>query len=463
MNFKLELTLINPQDGSEIREEIALLEKSVDQLEDIGLSLSESKTILENIQTHMIQNQTKAYAKKHRYCEDCAKACRKKGKYSLVYQTLFGDIQIPSPRYYTCPCKNDSPKTFSPLSRLFQSHVSPERMYLETKWASLIPFEKTVNLLKDVLPVSEKLNRTSVRNHLIKVSQREESELAEEQFMFADGCQRDWDELPIPEGRIVVGLDGGYLRSWDERKTNFEVIAGKSLPRDQDQKYFAFVDTYNEAKPKRRLFETLKAQGLQMNQNIEFFSDGAANLHELQKFLSPISEHYLDWFHITMRITVLNQYLKGMVKIEQEEGEALQEKLKKIKWYLWHGNVHKALDFLESFEDDSFCLENDYENLEGFKQHVEDFCTYIRNNQGAITNYGERQRNGEVFTTSFTESAVNEVIARRFCKKQQMQWTKKGAHYLLQTRTKVLNGDLADCFRKWYPNFMIQEKIPDAA
>jgi hypothetical protein len=42
---------------------------------------------------------------------------------------------------------------------------------------------------------------------------------------------------------------------------------------------------------------------------------------------------------------------------------------------------------------------------------------------------------------------------KRFVKKQQMRWTPRGAHLLLQTRTKVLNGDLEDTFRRWYPAF----------
>ena len=33
------------------------------------------------------------------------------------------------------------------------------------------------------------------------------------------------------------------------------------------------------------------------------------------------------------------------------------------------------------------------------------------------------------------------------------QWTLKGAHLLLQTRTKVLNHDLEDVFRRWFPRF----------
>jgi len=46
---------------------------------------------------------------------------------------------------------------------------------------------------------------------------------------------------------------------------------------------------------------------------------------------------------------------------------------------------------------------------------------YIENNKGFIPNYGERYRAGERISTGFVESTVNQVISKRFCKKQQMQ------------------------------------------
>lgn len=61
-------------------------------------------------------------------------------------------------------------------------------------------------------------------------------------------------------------------------------------------------------------------------------------------------------------------------------------------------------------------------------------------------------------TTASRESAINQVVSRRFVKKQQMQWTLRGAHLLLQTRTKVLNSELEDVFRHWYPQFRPQKK-----
>jgi hypothetical protein len=84
---------------------------------------------------------------------------------------------------------------------------------------------------------------------------------------------------------------------------------------------------------------------------------------------------------------------------------------------------------------------------------VADLRTYIRNNRGSIPNYGERYRQGETISTAYVESTINQVVSRRFVKKQQMQWTLKGAHLLLQTRTKVLNNELEDVFRRWFPRF----------
>ena len=70
---------------------------------------------------------------------------------------------------------------------------------------------------------------------------------------------------------------------------------------------------------------------------------------------------------------------------------------------------------------------------------------------GAITDYAARWDHGEIISTAFAESTVDLVVSRRFAKKQQMQWSKKGAHLLLQTRTKTLDGTLPDLFTTWYP------------
>ena len=90
--------------------------------------------------------------------------------------------------------------------------------------------------------------------------------------------------------------------------------------------------------------------------------------------------------------------------------------------------------------------------------------TYIVNNRYVIPNYGQRYHHGEAIATGFVESTVNEVVSRRFCKKQQMQWSKEGAHLLLQTRVRTLNGELGVIFKGWYPDMALEvEEIAIAA
>ena len=109
------------------------------------------------------------------------------------------------------------------------------------------------------------MNATTLRQHVLRVAERVEAELPEERPSFIDGCPADWQALPVPEGRIVVGLDGGYVRDWVERKRNFEIIVGRSLPEDRAARYLGLVHGYDR-KPKRRLVDVLTSQGLQANQ-----------------------------------------------------------------------------------------------------------------------------------------------------------------------------------------------------
>ena len=129
--------------------------------------------------------------------------------------------------------------------------------------------------------------------------------------------------------------------------------------------------------------------------------------------------------------------------------------LERLKWFLWHGNVYQALQVIQSVAGDlevAVATSGDGTARKLLKA-VEEFHTYIKNNAGFIPNYGERYRHGERISTGFVESTVNQVVSKRMVKKQQMQWTQRGAHLLLQIRTRVLNGEWEETFRTWYPGF----------
>lgn len=125
-----------------------------------------------------------------------------------------------------------------------------------------------------------------------KVSNRLESELDKEQWSFINCSQSQWEALPKPDIPIIVGIDGGYVHGREDENSKagcFEIIVGKSMQESKESKRFGFVSTY-DSKPKRRLYEMLKNQGLQMNQQISFLSDGGDTVRDLQTFMSPNAE-----------------------------------------------------------------------------------------------------------------------------------------------------------------------------
>jgi hypothetical protein len=123
-----------------------------------------------------------------------------------------------------------------------------------------------------------------------------------------------------------------------------------------------------------------------------------------------------------------------------ELGADLEEMLEHLKWNLWHGKVDRALEITDELIY-ALDLENGSPEHRKLLKAVRTFETYVRKNRAFLPNYGERYRQGKIISTAFVESAVNQVVSKRFVKKQQMRWTPAGAHLLLQIRIEVLNGD----------------------
>jgi hypothetical protein len=442
--------------------EVLTVERDTLSFETLGLSLAEGKALLGGVQNVFVQEQLTQHLEATRCCPQCGSRRGLKGHHRVLLHSVFGDLQLESPRLRRCACEEER-GTFSPLAALLPDNTTPELLFLQVKWASLVSYGATVGLLNDVLPMSETLNAETVRRHALRVASRGDEALGDEQRCFVDVCQREIDALPVPDGPLIVGLDGGFVHS--RGKGCFEVIAGKSIltfKRDEEtdvprSKGFAFVTTH-DSKPRRRLFEHLRSQGMQANQMVRFMSDGGDNVRNLPLYLHPASEHVLDWFHVAMRFTVLGQFVKGLPRHLKFLGDASQ-RLERAKHHLWHGHVlegHSILSDLEAdVEAELIDLEGDVTALKKFKRSLSDMVGYVGNNSTAMVNYGERYRAGERISTGFVESAVNQIVSKRFVKKQSMRWSPRGAHLLLQVRTRVLNDELEGLFRGWYPGFKL--------
>jgi len=100
-----------------------------------------------------------------------------------------------------------------------------------------------------------------------------------------------------------VGLDGGYVRDWDQKQRHFEVIVGKAIATAEPATCFGFVQSY-DPKAKQRLRVVLQSQGVQDHQPLTFLSDGGETVRNLPGSLHPQSVHLLDWFHLVRQEAV---------------------------------------------------------------------------------------------------------------------------------------------------------------
>lgn len=219
MNFKLQVVACLSDEQEPVTEDIFTLNRDELTLENLGLTLAESKELLKTIQQKLIDTQIACYMQAHKPVD-----LRKKGSYPIRLKTLFGNVTVDSPRFYR-PSEGTGAKTFSPLNAILSQHVTPERLYLETKWASLIPYQKTADLLKEVLPIDQKLNAATIQHHLHAVVEEQEKQLAPEATFFNSCCQMQREALPRPDRPLVVDIDGGYVRHW-HKKACFEIITG---------------------------------------------------------------------------------------------------------------------------------------------------------------------------------------------------------------------------------------------
>lgn len=176
MQLTIQITMVD-KSGHRHTEKLLTIEKQTDSPNDIGLSLSESKRLLNTIQQSVIQKQATEFLDEHRVCPCCQRDRRIKGKQKIQYRTLFGIIPVKGFRVYRCACEKNSSQTVSLLNNWCDTHTHPELRYIETKWASLMAYGLTASLLKDILPMGEHCNAATIRNHLCQTAKKQEAEL----------------------------------------------------------------------------------------------------------------------------------------------------------------------------------------------------------------------------------------------------------------------------------------------
>jgi hypothetical protein len=128
--------------------------------------------------------------------------------------------------------------------------------------------------------------------------------------------------------------------------------------------------------------------------------------------------------------------------------------LERAKWRLWHGRWPGCRRGLAAL-----CRwmrrrpMRDVVGVGKVRRHVADLLGCLERTEAALVHYAARRQRGEPIATSFVESAVDEIIAWRMDKAQQMRWNRATVQPFLDVRAAVLNDTLEDAFRRRHPGF----------
>ena len=186
------------------------------------------------------------------------------------------------------------------------------------------------------------------------------------------------------------------------------------------------------------------------------FADGSQErwLWRLQRAVLPGATIVLDWWHAAVRFEHALQAARGLGAADAHLAAEAVRGLERAKWRLWHGRWpgcrHKLAALCRWTERKRL---RDVIGIGRLQQHASELLGYLEHSEHALVHYAARRRRGEPISTAFVESAVNEIVAKRMNKKQQMRWSRATVQPFLDVRTAVLNDTLEDAFRYHHPDF----------
>ncbi|MFM0700758.1 hypothetical protein [Paraburkholderia sediminicola] len=122
---------------------VAVVERKDRSVADLGLTLAEGRALLAEVRSLLVSEQTAGWLESQLACHRCGSMLAHKDAQSIVLRTVFGKVDVPSPRLRACSCaaKQGQPRrSVSPLCKAVHQRVTPELEYLQAKWAAHLPY-----------------------------------------------------------------------------------------------------------------------------------------------------------------------------------------------------------------------------------------------------------------------------------------------------------------------------------
>jgi hypothetical protein len=251
-----------------------------------------------------------------------------------------------------------------------------------------------------------------------------------------------------PSETMTVSIDAGHVRTArGHQGRTFEVMAAQVS--NDDGKPVLFSGVPGEADQQyTQLNGVLSGLGMTADTEVTILSDGADGPRSLGEAASTGTVfHVLDWFHLAMRVQHASQCARGWPSATvrgRRDGARFADAVEHIRWRLWHGQSVRALRLIQrtlaAVEAKATGKTAAARSAAKLTKALITLETYVSGLTDLIIDYASARLDDEPFSTSPTEGAVQWLLHRRMAAQQQMRWSPRGAHLMLQVRTAIVNA-----------------------
>ena len=403
--------------------------KAPESILELGLRHAEQISLLEKVQNSILAAQSKLIDPGHDVCPKCGGKLQRRGYTKSNFHAVLTDHKVGIQKHQ-CPNPECNWHSAPTTTSVFGTSIHPDLAKLQCEQGALYSFrEAQANL--------EKLTvyRRPVNNHnkIKLMTNQVGAVLAEENLK----PSTETDSAP-PADELIVQVDRGHIPIKEKGKRSFEAlsaviyrpenirtidrhhreIVSKSCALSARDDGLATIKTY--------LLNAARKQGLVNETEIIALADGANNCWSAILSLNSHCKKItciLDWFHIG----------KKFKSIRSAVEEDFKDTLEKVKWSLWHGKSDEALTKLE------LLMANITDKKK--RKKLEGLYDYLKGNKAYLVNYKERDKENKVYTSQVAESHIESIINARHKKSGKMQWTREGAHNVLQIRGQIVSNE----------------------
>ena len=267
MQMIIEAHLVDDEGRTE-RVELAAINREL-TTDPLGMSLAEGKSVLAAAQQYLVEQQCQSIASAHAQCERCDARQRLKGWHRRKIRTVFGAVNVQSPRVRYCRCAGKAAgASFSPLIKLVPTCVTPELEYLQVKWAAHLSYAAAAKLLSEILPITDAISVSGAKRRVRAVGAALEQSVGQPARRTTE-LKRLHELAPL----AALAVDSGWLKHCDpphHQGRHVNLVAGRACFEGGETRLYAYV--HNQVpSAAARLDQFLTASGV--GHRVTIFTD----------------------------------------------------------------------------------------------------------------------------------------------------------------------------------------------